>query len=99
MKIIALLPLILLTTPLHAQAKSDTIKMSAYQRADLLTLQVQMNDLTKQQNAILRTLIAGVRDPSTVADWTIQLTDSTVILSPPKPRVSADSVPPHPKKP
>lgn len=65
--------------------KPILVPLSAYQREQIAVVQQQINNLqTQQQNFIVGIVSSRVHDPAKIlGSWTIQLKDSTLILTPP----------------
>jgi hypothetical protein len=94
-----LLLLCCLAGPAAAQ-KADTVPLSQFQRQQLLDLKQQADEIAKQQQIILRTIIAAKHDPVQLEGWSIQIQENSILLIPPahvEPK--KDSTVVKPKKP
>lgn len=67
-------------------SQSITVVLSPYQRQQLAGYDKAIKDIQAHQQTFLSAIIGGVKDPTTIGAWSIELKgDSTIVLTPPKP--------------
>lgn len=59
------------------------IPLSVHQQARFAALKAEARNLVIRENEAVTTIIAAEHDPTTVATWTVSLTETEIVCTPP----------------